>query len=339
MRVTENMFATRFLNSITNAQERIATLQTQIASGKRVQQPSDDPQATDAILRLQTLIASNDQYATGTAEAQSMMETTTDTLGNAAEVLTQIKELLVKANNGANTTALGAFAESADSLLTEMVDLANTRFNGKYILGGTNTLQQPFTLNAGRTAVAANPNGITGTINMPIGEGVTQASNIDGQQALQGTAIFDLIIRVRDALRAGTVPTTADMDSMSTMVDYVTTQAGKAGSDFQSLETNQTFLASQKTQLQSLLSLQQDTDVASAVTELQRGQIMLDAALNATARVLPKSILDYMVQVENVSGFLGRRKWRGKRTSRTLAGPLPTNRSTSTTSERASKNA
>ncbi len=294
MRVTENHLATQYLNNVQNTRQRVADLQSKIASGKRVLKPSDDPRATDGILRFQALLEANEQYQRSNADGQSFLQATSETLGSISDSLLGLKGLLVRANNSANIETLPSFATSADAILGDLVDMANTRFNGKYIFGGTNTLERPFTLDAARTAVTTNPNGIDGVIAYPVGEGITQQSNIPGDEAFQGTTIFDTIIRIRDTMAAGTIPTAADIDEVSAQLDYMLTKAGKAGMFVNTMTANEAFLASQETQLRSLLSIEQDTDVAEAITEMKRGELMLDAALNTMARILPKSLLDFL---------------------------------------------
>jgi len=63
MRVTENGMATNYLTNMNQARQKIMDLQSQLASGKRVQKPSDDPIATGTIMRLQTALSQNAQYS------------------------------------------------------------------------------------------------------------------------------------------------------------------------------------------------------------------------------------------------------------------------------------
>ncbi len=74
----------------------------------------------------------------------------------------------------------------------------------------------------------------------------------------------------------------------------MTGQSAKAGMIVSQLTNNQTSLASQKTQLQSMLSDQRDTDVATAITKEQSVESNLEAALQITAQTLPKSLLTYL---------------------------------------------
>jgi len=294
MRISESNMADQYLTIIGRTRERMTLLQSQIASGKRVLKVSDDPQAANSILRLNALISSNEQYKKNTDETQSMMEATMNALDGFSTTLSKIKETVAQATNGGNTSEMSTFASNVDQMLSELLSYANTNYNGKYIFGGTNTQETPFTMSAGRVAVTANPNGITGAINIPVAEGRTQSSNIDGQTAFQGTAIFDMIIRLRNSLNSKSAPDPADAKALDDAYSHVVGQTGNAGLIVDQLTNHSTYLDSQKTQLDSLLSMQNDTDVAAAITRLKLEETNLQAALNVTAQIIPKSLLDYL---------------------------------------------
>jgi flagellar hook-associated protein 3 FlgL len=294
MRVTEHVVANNYIFSVNRTREQIVKLQTELATGKRVLKASDDPQAADVILRLNGLLKRNEQFLGNVTEAQSIMETSSSALDEFASTLIDIKQTVTEAVNGTRESSYPVMADHIDELLTQVVNIANTRYNGRYVFGGTNTLDMPFTLAADRSAVTSNPDGIGGSIEFDVGEGISQLVNIDGQSAFLGTQIFDRIIQIRDALRVGTAPSAADVDFITSMIDTVSSAAGKAGSILQNLDTLSSQLNDQNTQLQSLLSVRQDTDVAEATLNLKQAELMLQAALNTGAQILPKTLLDYL---------------------------------------------
>lgn len=294
MRITESSMAARYMESINKTRDRMVTLQSQTAMGKRVLKVSDDPQGTALIMRLKSIISTNEQYLSNTQEAQSFMEATSNTLEQIADVLISVKELISRTMNGTLSETYDTFAIQVDQYLDEIFHLANAQFNGKYLFSGTNILEQPYTFLTDRSSVVANPNGIIGTIEIPIAEGLKQRSNIDGQQAFQGTAIFDLLIQIRDKLLSGSPPEKTDGERIDSMLDHVLTQASKAGLIAQQLTNHISYLEGQNTSLRSLLSTVQDTDIAESITQLQQNELMLQAALNVTARILPKTLLDFL---------------------------------------------
>ena len=294
MRITEGSMTSNLLASINSSKERILLLQAQLATMKRVLKPSDDPQAAQVLVRLNGMLDRNAQYQKNIAEGTSSMETTNTALGTFADVMDQARQAMTAAANNPDPSALSGYADQLDQLLSDAVDTANTQFNGRYVFGGTQTTSPPFILAPDRSAVTVNPNGITGTIQYPAGEGVTATVNINGQEAFNGTSPFDLLIEVRDALRAGTVPTQAQLDAVSAAVNYTNGEAAKAGTILQTLAANGSQLDQQKIQIQSLVSAQQDVDVSDIVMKLKMEQNSLDATLSVGAQILPKSLVDFL---------------------------------------------
>jgi flagellar hook-associated protein 3 FlgL len=295
MRVTQSGATTRYINDINNARQKIVELQTQVATEKRVSKPSDDPQAMSSIMRLKKMLASNEQYTKNTNNAVTMMETTSSTLDSFANILGDVKSLAVRASSRATgSDEMKTYVISINQYLDEALNLANTQYNGKYLFAGTNSLQQPFTLAADRSSVSTNANGITGSISLPIADGLSQVTNLDGQQALQGSTIFNLLISIRDSLSGGSAPSAANTQALDDAYSYITGQSSKAGMIVSQLTNNQTSLATQNTQLMSMISDQEDTDVATAITKEQSAETNLEAALQITAQTLPKSLLTYL---------------------------------------------
>jgi flagellar hook-associated protein 3 FlgL len=282
------------LSNVNRSKERILQLQAQLATMKRVLKPSDDPQAAQVIMRLNGMLERNTQFQKNVAEGNAAMETSNSGLERFSDIVQESRQVMTSAINNPDPAALATYADRIDQLLSDAVDTANTQFNGRYVFGGLQTTDPPFILAADRSAVTVNPNGISGTIQYPVGEGVSSVVNIDGQEAFNGTQPFDLLIQVRDALRTGVVPTQAQLDGASAVLNHVNDKASKAGSLLQTLGANEDQLDEQRAQIETLLSAQQDVDLSDLVMKLKREENSLDAALNVAARILPTSLLDFL---------------------------------------------
>ncbi len=294
MRITEGTIAGNYLYNLGQTRERIVKLQTQLASGKQVLKASDNPQSADTILRLTDSMKQREQYIKNAVDAQGAADTSSTTLGQFSDVLLSVKDLVVRSSSTAFLSDRDTFAAEADQLLSELVDIANTKFNGKFIFGGTQTMTAPYTLSADRSTVTANPDGIDGVLNVQLGENVSSQMNINGQDGLNGTQFFDLVIQLRDNLKSGTYDASAFVGRVDQAVDHVLNQSSLAasyGEHFLSVADN---LEEQQLQLQQYLSMVQDTDVAEATMKLKHEEVMLDAALNTGGRVIPKTLLDFL---------------------------------------------
>lgn len=296
MRVTDTSFLHSYLTNLNKGRERLLTLQAQLATGKRVGKASDDPQATDAILRLERLLERNEQFNRNIAAARSMVGITGSALDTVSNSLLELKEIIIAAKNPTRSEELHVLGQRIDQLLNEIYNAANTRFNGKYIFGGTNTLTQPFTLNPARTEVTTNPDGISGGIEYPVSEGIHQRINISGEEVftMNGDDLFSLLINLRDRLNAAEFPDEEDLIAVDAFLDTVLSHASRIGAIMRSLDNLETQLNEQKIHLSSLLSVEQDTDIAEAILQLKHEELMLEASLKTGARILPMSLLDFI---------------------------------------------
>jgi flagellar hook-associated protein 3 len=90
------------------------------------------------------------------------------------------------------------------------------------------------------------------------------------------------------------LPSAADRTLVSSYADSILGSQGKLGAMQQGLTTTLTYLQSQASRLQDLVSQYQDVDVAGAALKLKTEESTLDAALAVAAKVLPKSLMDYL---------------------------------------------
>jgi flagellar hook-associated protein 3 FlgL len=297
MRVTEGTIANDFLFAVNKNREKIVELQGQLATGKRIQKVSDDPAGADVVMRLQTSLDRNEQFQKNVSDGQGFIDESASALDGINSLMSEVQQIIVQAQNGQQTDSITAYGNRVDQILQQAVSTANTQFNGKYIFGGTETTNAPYQLvtNPGPPATTTvsyqgNGNGVS----YPVGEGISQQVNASGTEAFGGTGLFDLLISVRDSLQAGTVPSSATQSAVKAAAAQVNQTASKIGSFSQSLGSTLIHLQDQNTQLQSLMSSVRDTDVAEATLHLKNQEIMLDAALNVGAQILPKSLLDYL---------------------------------------------
>lgn len=294
MRVTELNMVSSFLNSVSTSRAKIDKLNLQISTQKVINTMSDDPTGGAAVLRLNGKIAENEQFQSNITLATSMMSTTANSLDAAADVLVRIKETLTRASSATKASDLAPFAGDVRQMFQELMHIANTSFNGKYIFGGTQTKDQPYTYDAAAGTLTMNPNGVSGTIGLDIAPMIQEPTNISGQEAFNGKATLDAVLAISKSLDAGTQPAAADVQALSDATDLLMTASVKAGTTLNRLETFQTQLESQNTSLQAIRSKAQDTDVAQAIVELQHQQTILDTSLKAGAESIPRTLVDFL---------------------------------------------
>jgi flagellar hook-associated protein 3 FlgL len=140
-------------NPVTAMLRQQATLsrtQNEIATGRRVAQPSDDPSAAARIEGLERTLSASGQFATNANLVTNRLSLEEQTLADAGNVLQRVRELTIQANSGALDPAsrqmIGAELRQRRD---EMVDLANRKdASGGYLFAGTSTATQPFARSA-----------------------------------------------------------------------------------------------------------------------------------------------------------------------------------------------
>lgn len=138
-------------NSMADANNALVKTQEQLATGRRVLTPSDDPVAATKILSLNNELAGINQYENNIGIARTNLIQEENALDSVNNLLQRIQELGVQAGNTAtlSTTEYAALASEVDSSIDELKNLMNTQnSNGDYIFGGYQSRNQPFTGNA-----------------------------------------------------------------------------------------------------------------------------------------------------------------------------------------------
>jgi len=133
------------LSALRQHSETMARLQEQGSSGARIVRPSDDPADAHKILRLRGQQQTLETYTANLDEVFNGFKVTDSILRHISDRLTDAKvELTNAANATGGPTVRRAAATAIDSILEEVLSLANTASLGRYILGGSDTDSAPF---------------------------------------------------------------------------------------------------------------------------------------------------------------------------------------------------
>lgn len=138
----------------------LARAQEQIASGRRLTSPADDPAAAVHIVELERALAASSQYGRNAERAVARLSFEEQTLADGAGLLQRVRELAVQANNATlDAAARQMIAAEIEQRLQELVDLANRRdASGEYLFAGYASATQPFV----RTAAGVSYQGDQG---------------------------------------------------------------------------------------------------------------------------------------------------------------------------------
>ena len=301
VRITQQVLVDSVLSDIRNAQRRLARTQRTLATGKRINTPSDDPIGTARALDLRSTISGTNQFMVNVRDATTFASESESTLRTVIDSLHRARELTLQGATGTiNQEQRDTIALEINEILESVVDLANTDSNNRYLFSGTRTRITPFQATVDPVSgeiTAVSYAGNSDHFSVQVSPGITVEVNEPGDlvfQNLQDT--FQTLIDVRDDLRAG------DTDSLSNVrlaeIDNVMTQtldgAALFGAKMNRLELIGQRLEDRLLTFQEHLSDTEDADLVEAIVRMNAQQTALEAALNAGARVLQPSLLDFI---------------------------------------------
>lgn len=168
MRISTPVFNQDAVNGILTAEQQLGQTQAQLATGKSINSPADNPVGEVQLLQLNTVNAQNKQYISNGQSANTNLTLEEQALSTSTNTLQSIRDLVVEANSGANNTSdLQNIATQISQLESQLQATANTQnAQGQFLFAGFSSSTQPFARGAtgamtylgdsGTTSVAIN---------------------------------------------------------------------------------------------------------------------------------------------------------------------------------------
>jgi flagellar hook-associated protein 3 FlgL len=139
-------------------QQVISQLQTQIATGKQINKPSDNPAGAVNALALQSANSQVQRYVTNAGDAMSYLGTANGTLNDALQQLQSLRSTVLSAVSGVNDQAgLRAAAQQVESVRQGLLRDANMTYLGQPVFGGSTTNALAFDTTTGAYLGSGSP--------------------------------------------------------------------------------------------------------------------------------------------------------------------------------------
>jgi flagellar hook-associated protein 3 FlgL len=201
MRISSKTIFDNGVGQLGTLQSAIAKTQQQLATGRRVLTPADDPIASARALEVTQSQSINTQLATNRANARSSLSQEEVALTSVTSLYQDVKELAVKAGAGSLTNKdRESIAVELEGRLQDLLGIANTADgSGGYIFSGFKD-SIPFTLNG----TGATYQGDQGERTLQIGSS-RKVSISDS-----GSAIFENNITGNSKFQTGVDPANYD---------------------------------------------------------------------------------------------------------------------------------
>jgi len=150
MRISSSQLHASAINSILRQQASLSNVQLQIATGRRILTPADDPAGAARVLGLSQSASVTEQYGRNADIAEARLRQEELTLTSTTDLVQRVRELAIQANNDSQSNETRPLiAAEIRQRFDELLTLANTRdADNEYVFSGFQSQTQAFTQNA-----------------------------------------------------------------------------------------------------------------------------------------------------------------------------------------------
>jgi flagellar hook-associated protein 3 FlgL len=301
-RITNQMASQMTLAGIQTALDQLDTTQQQLSTGKRINQPSDDPSGTALALKLNTDLANLTNYSNQVTDGTGWSQASSSALSDVTNSVQRIRELTLEAANGTQTTAdMQASAQEVNQLIDQIKQDANSQYDGQYVFSGSATSTAPYQSglndsyagNTGQVTRAIGPN-TTLAVNANLSAVLGTGQTVSGQPAGDGL-LLNSLRNIADDMQSGkSSALSSDVSSLDTNLNSLTGLSANVGAVQDRLQMASSRIQTLQASDTQVLSNTQDADMAATETNFSTQQAALTAALQAGAHIVQESLMNFL---------------------------------------------
>ena len=292
------------IDSILGQQAKLSNTQQQVASGKRIVNPSDDPADATRILDLKKTQARTEQYQDNIILAENRLTREDTALSGVVDVLQRVRELAIQGLNGTQGSANRvSLAGEIRSRLDELMGLANSQdAGGEYLFAGYQTHTKPFEGDPFlATGASFSYQGDEGQRESQISSTRRISTNDPGSEIFMGVPddaggqsdIFALVYDFAVNMEADNPNPTVLNHIDAAMENVLATQA-KVGSRLNVVDSQKMMNEDHLLTTQSAISDLEDLDYAEAISRMNLQLTGLQAAQQAYTKVQGLSLFNFI---------------------------------------------
>ncbi|MGI6605554.1 MAG: flagellar hook-associated protein FlgL [Peptococcia bacterium] len=289
MRITNNVLVNNLKNNLSRNIFNMEKIQNQLATGKRISRPSQDPTGIVESMHLASRLRENKAFQDNAQEAKSWLSTTDEALDGLTVALRRAYELTVQAANGVLAPEdQAAVKAEIEQIVEEVGVIANTIHNDRYIFGGTNTKNMPY--NNGTWQHNQQ------SIMYEVSIGVTIPINLTAEEVFVQADLIGTLQNVATHLETGDAESlgSTDISALQQGIDQVLACRAKVGASINRLEMTIARLEEQEVNYSNLQAEIDGVDPAKLIMELKNAENVYQASLSVGARIIMPTLVDYL---------------------------------------------
>lgn len=289
-----------FLAGLDQIQQRLQTAQTELTTGLQINNVSDDPSEIADIWQLNSELDQTNQTDTNLGQVQTEVNTAESSLESAVTLVEQAETYGAQgASDTSTATTRQDLANNLGAILQQLVSIANTTVQGRYIFAGDTDQTQPYTIDLTQSSPISAYQGSASTREILGPDGTTFPVALTAQQIFDNssaqnnvfTSITDLMQGLQNNDDTAISGALADVQSADT---YLNQQLAFYGTVQDRVQSALTFGQNYTTQLQTQLAGVQDANEAADITNMTQAQTQLQAALTSEAQLPRTTLFDFL---------------------------------------------
>lgn len=290
----------RFLRDLEAIKERLARAQREVTSGKRLNDASDDADQVSRLLALRSELAATEQTRANLGRIKAETDTAEQALSAA---VARLERAAVLGSQAASSTASASeravIALEVEALLEQMVSLARTTVEGRYIFSGDADGVAPYTLDWSQTPPVSAYQGTAATREAVMPGGgrfrISRAAAEIFDHPDPAKNAFQALIDLRASLLAN------DETGIKAAVAQVRTASLHLNDQLAFYGTVQNQVAAaleaahkEELRVKSQIAVIEDADLTEAILAMNQARFQQEAALSSKARLPRTSLFDYL---------------------------------------------
>ena len=294
MRVNPN-YMPDLLAALNQTQLNAQEASLELATGRSVNQPSDNPAASALLVQNNDQITFANGYLQSLVSVQGQLQTADSTLSSVTSALQRAINLGIEGANGTlSDSNRAAIASELQGIEDQIVSLANTSYQGRFIFSGTITNTPPFVAdNTVPSGIRYDGNDAVNTVT--VGNGYQMAVNQPGSQlfASPGHDMFLALTNMIQALQSNSGYQAANT-ALQDAYNHFSGQRVFYGNMMNQGQSQTTYLNSSKLQLSQQQNSLSGTDMAATATRLASAETSTQATLAAISKYSQMNLFDYL---------------------------------------------
>ncbi len=294
------------LNELLRTQRQQAETSKQIATGKKVDQFKDLPGDTGVLMSARKIDINLEQYQTTSAEVLNSISIQDVQLSDIATAADDLRQLTIQALSVGSAVN---FMEGVDSIFQRVVNIINSKIDGKYVYSGTRTDVPPVNVTS-LTGLAALPSTAAAFDNNNLKRSAQVDDNltIDYSFLADGvvTELFTELRAIKQFNDGGGGPLNTNLDAaqraflqsevpnLTTTAENLNVTVGTNGRYHREITDVKERHEASGVYIKTLISDIEDVDLAEAVTRLNQDQLQGQATTQVLANLTRYTLLDYI---------------------------------------------